>query len=130
MGDPETEVVLPRLENDLVDLFIKMHQSNLNEAHISHSSKHACTVVCVSGGYPEKYNNGMAITGINQISDSTIYHAGTKNVEETLVTNGGRVFAITSLADSLQEAVDTSKKNASVINYQGKYFRTDIGYEF
>jgi phosphoribosylamine---glycine ligase len=130
MGDPETEVVMPRLENDLVELFLHTHKNTLHLVNIQHSMKHACTIVCVSGGYPGAYSNGFPITNLDKIKDSKIYHAGTKESSNQIVTNGGRVLAITSLAETLQEAVASSKKNASVIEYQGKYFRNDIGFEF
>jgi phosphoribosylamine---glycine ligase len=130
MGDPETEAVLPRLQNDLVELFINTHQHKLEEVEIQITKKHACTIVCVSGGYPSAYSNGFAITNLENISDSNVYHSGTKLANESIITNGGRVLAITTLADTLQEAIAISNKNASIISYQGKYFRTDIGYEF
>jgi phosphoribosylamine---glycine ligase len=130
MGDPETEAVLPRLENDLVQLLLHTHHHTLDTCSISISPKHTCTIVCVSGGYPVQHTNGMPISDLDSITNSTVYHAGTKVLDNQIVTNGGRVLAITSLANTLAEAIETSKKNASIINYQGKYFRTDIGYEF
>jgi phosphoribosylamine---glycine ligase len=130
MGDPETEAVLPRLENDLVELFIAMHKNKLNEIQIKHSAKHAATVVLVSGGYPENFDKGFEIKNLETIKDSFVYHAGTKLVHEKILTNGGRVLAITSLADNLQEALMLSKKNANVIDYVAKYYREDIGWEF
>jgi phosphoribosylamine--glycine ligase len=130
MGDPETEVVMPRLDNDLVELFLHTHKNTLHLVNIQHSLKHACTTVCVSGGYPGAYENGFSISNIDKIKDSKVYHAGTKESSNQIVTNGGRVLAITTLAETLQDAVATSKKNASVIEYQGKYFRNDIGFEF
>jgi phosphoribosylamine---glycine ligase len=130
MGDPETEAVLPRLENDLVELFIAMRQNKLNEIEIKHSTKHAATVVLVSGGYPENFDKGFEIKNLETVQESFVYHAGTKLVDDKIVTNGGRVLAITSLADSVQEALMLSKKNADVVDYEGKYYREDIGWEF
>ncbi len=130
MGDPETEVVLPRLENDLVALLLAMHNNTLDKVEVKHSAQHAATIVLVSGGYPETFEKGFAISNLENIKDSMVYHAGTKESAEVLVTNGGRVLAITSLADSISEALEMSNKNAAIINYEGKFFRKDIGWEF
>jgi phosphoribosylamine---glycine ligase len=130
LGDPETEVILPRLQSDLVDLFIHTHQQTLDAVIVQHHPQHACTVMCVSGGYPEAYENGMAISGLDGVIDAKVYHAGTAMQNGSVVTKGGRVLAITSLADTLAQAVDNSIKNAAKINFDRKYFRTDIGFEF
>jgi phosphoribosylamine---glycine ligase len=130
LGDPETEVILPRLQSDLVELFVHTHHQTLHTAAIQHSPQHACTVMCVSGGYPQSYTNGFAITGLDNVTNAKVYHAGTAQQGDTIVTNGGRVLAITSLADTLAQAVDNSIKNAAKINFDRKYFRTDIGFEF
>jgi phosphoribosylamine--glycine ligase len=131
MGDPETEVVLPRLENDLVDIFNKLHQGKLNEIICQHSSATAATIMLVSKGYPEEYQKGIEITQLDAVEGSQIFHAGTLQTDDgRIVTNGGRVVAITSFGDSLQQALDTSVLNAKKIQFEGKYFRTDIGWEF
>jgi phosphoribosylamine--glycine ligase len=131
MGDPETEVVLPRLENDLVDIFNKLHQGKLNEIICRHSSATAATIMLVSKGYPEEYQKGIEITQLDAVEGSQVFHAGTMQTDDgRIVTNGGRVVAITSVGDSLQQALDTSVLNAKKIQFEGKYFRTDIGWEF
>lgn len=130
MGDPETEVVMPRLETDLVELIVKMEEGKLNEVNIQHNPKAACTVMLVSEGYPGNYPKGKAMNGFDEISDSILFHAGTANKDNEIVTNGGRVLAITSYGENIKEALATSYKNALLIEYEGKYYRKDIGYEF
>ncbi len=129
MGDPETEVVLPRLKTDLVDLFVALHQGKLKETKVEFEEKAATTIMLVSGGYPEAYQKGKEISGVEGVQDSIIFHAGTKNNEEKIVTNGGRVIAITSMADKFQDALAISLKNAEQISFEGKYFRRDIGFD-
>ncbi len=130
MGDPETEVVLPRLQNDLLELFQKLYEGKLNEVECTHSTKAATTIMLVSKGYPESYEKGIEITNIETVEGSTVFHAGTKILHNTLVTNGGRVLAITSLGETIAEALALSNKNAGKIKFEGKYFRKDIGWEF
>jgi phosphoribosylamine---glycine ligase len=132
MGDPETEVVMPRLASDLVELFNHAAHQTLNETTIEHHPMHAATIMCVSGGYPQKYTNGYPINiPLSIPPQTTIYHAGTTlDKENNLITNGGRVLAITTLADDLATALNQSKALANDINFQDKYFRQDIGYEF
>ncbi|MBK7764545.1 MAG: phosphoribosylamine--glycine ligase [Bacteroidetes bacterium] len=130
MGDPETEVVMPRLESDLVESLAALKNQELNRFDCLHSDKHAATVMLVSKGYPEDYEKGKVIYGADEIKDSIVFHAGTKIQDEVLQTNGGRVIAITTLANSLQEALQTSKQNAERIQFEGKYYRKDIGWEF
>lgn len=130
MGDPETEVVIPRLENDLVELIILMREGKLNEAKAQFKQEAACTVMLVSEGYPESYAKGKVMSGFADVKDSMLLHAGTANKEGQIVTNGGRVLAITSLGSDIQEALARSYKNAEHIQYEGKYYRKDIGYEF
>jgi len=129
-GDPETEVVMPRLENDLVELILKMNEGKLNEVNIEHSAKAACTVMLVAEGYPGDYQKGKVMTGFDDASDSLLFHAGTKQNGEEIVSNGGRILAITSYGDTIQDALAQSYKNAEKINYEGKYYRKDIGFEF
>lgn len=130
MGDPETEVVMPRLQNDLVELLDLMKQGQLNEATAMHDSRAACTVMLVSEGYPGSYPKGRIMQGFEQTEDSLLFHAGTAQKDNDIVTNGGRVIAITSYGKTIQDALATSYKNAAIINYDGKYYRKDIGYEF
>lgn len=130
MGDPETEVVMPRLNNDLVEMFVHVANQTLDTITCQHLNQHAATVMLVSGGYPEDYAKGKVIEGLNQLSGSIIFHAGTKSEQTNVVSNGGRVLAVTSLASNLADAVEQSKLNASKITFEGKYYRSDIGYEF
>lgn len=130
MGDPETEVVIPRLENDLVELIVLMHDGKLNEATAQYSTQAAATVMLVSAGYPDAYEKGKVMTGFEAVKDSMLLHAGTANKDGNIVTNGGRVIAITSMGSNIGEALKTSYKNAELIQYEGKYYRKDIGYEF
>ena len=129
-GDPETEVVMPRLENDLVDLILRMNEGKLNEVTIEHSATAACTVMLVAEGYPGDYQKGKVMTGFDEASDSLLFHAGTKQNGEEVVSNGGRILAITSYGDTIQDALAQSYKNAEKINFEGKYYRKDIGFEF
>ena len=135
MGDPETEVVIPRLKNDLLELFISVHDGTLKNQNILFDERSCATVVAVSGGYPGEYKKNVQIQFDNsiipQFGNSIAFHAGTKiNEAGNLVTNGGRVFAITSFGNNLSEAVDSSKKILEQIHFDGMYYRKDIGYEF
>ena len=134
MGDPETEVVMPRLQTDLVALFAAMHNGTLADTNISFNEKSFATVVAVSGGYPGEYKKNLQINGIANVqmrNDSIIFHAGTKlNEEKNIVTNGGRVLAVTSSGKNISEAVNESKKILEQISFEGMNFRKDIGYEF
>jgi phosphoribosylamine---glycine ligase len=132
MGDPETEVVLPRLKNDLVELVLAAAGKKLNKIKIEIDDRAAATVVAVSGGYPNEYEKGIAITGLDNVTDkeSMLFHCGTKEQGDKTVTNGGRVFCITSYGDSVKNAVDKSKAAMQKISFEGMYYRRDIGYEF
>lgn len=128
MGDPETEVVLPRIESDLMDLFEGMAHGTLDKKELKITDRTATTVVCVSGGYPESYPKGFEITGLGENTDrSIVFHAGTALKEGKTVTSGGRVLAVTSLGASIEEALEGSYARIGQIDYQGKYFRRDIG---
>ncbi len=129
MGDPETEVVMPRLENDLVEMVLKMNEQKLNEVTVSHNPKAAVTVMLVSKGYPGDYEKGKLIGGLEKVSDSILFHAGTTE-KDGLNTSGGRVIAVTSYGDDLKSALQTSYRNAEQIQFEGKSFRKDIGFEF
>jgi len=132
MGDPETEVVLPRLKNDLVALFRAVSAQALRECRIEQEPRTACTIVAVSGGYPGSYEKGLPITGLDQPlpEDSLIFHAGTRIEKDEVVTNGGRVLCVTSFADTVYEAVDRSRDILEKIYFEGIYYRRDIGFEF
>jgi phosphoribosylamine---glycine ligase len=128
MGDPETEVVMPRLKSDLVELFEKVGAMKLNEAaDIQEDTRSATTIMLVSGGYPGDYPKGFEITGFEKTSDCLLFHAGTKQENEKILTNGGRILAITAFGDTLAEALVLANKNAEQIHFQGKNYRKDIG---
>ncbi|WP_118950250.1 phosphoribosylamine--glycine ligase [Taibaiella helva] len=130
MGDPETEVVMPRLDSDLVDLICAMNDNKLDQVKVQHSDKAACTVMLVSEGYPGDYAKGKVMSGLDQAGGSLLFHAGTALKEDEVVTSGGRVLAITSYGTDLKEALAQSYLNAGKINFEGKQYRKDIGYEF
>jgi len=129
MGDPETEVVLPRIESDLFELFEGVANQNLNEKSFSVTDKTATTVMLVSGGYPEAYEKNKEITGFDNLEKSTVYHAGTNINEGEVVTSGGRVMAITSLGDSIEEALEKSYQSIDAIHFDKMNYRKDIGFD-
>ena len=141
MGDPETEVVLIRLENDLVELLVAMDQEKLDEQEIKVEKNNAVTIVAVSGGYPEEYKKGLPVNllylenpearkHIDNGEGAIVFHAGTKILGDQIVTNGGRVFAVSAMAEGLGDAIELSKAILEQIYFDGIYFRGDIGYEF
>ncbi|MDR0738074.1 MAG: phosphoribosylamine--glycine ligase [Prevotellaceae bacterium] len=127
LGDPETEAVMPRLDGDLIELFEGVSQHTLHEKTCKINDRTALTVVCVSEGYPEAYRKGMEITGLDSVTGSLVFQSGTAMQDGQLVTAGGRVLAVTSLGNSIDEARETSYANMKHIKYNGKYHRTDIG---
>ncbi|GAA4068472.1 phosphoribosylamine--glycine ligase [Flavobacterium cheonanense] len=127
MGDPETEVVIPRLKSDLVELFQAVGNQTLNEVSLEIDERSATTIMVVSGGYPEDYGKGFEISGLENIEDSIAFHAGTKLENGKVVTNGGRVIAITSFGESFQEAIKKSYQNIDKLHFDKMYFRKDIG---
>ncbi len=129
MGDPETEVVIPRIEDDIVPLFLDAAQKTLQYQELKTTRFSATTVMMVSGGYPGDFEKHKAISGLDQVTSSMIFHAGTGIKDSALVTSGGRVLAITTLGADFRAAVKTSLANASIINFEGKYYRTDIGFD-
>ncbi len=130
MGDPETEVVMPRIKSDLLDLLEGVATGTLESRELEIDSRYAVTVMMVSAGYPGSYEKGKAITGIESIENSIIFHAGTKVAENgNLVTSGGRVMAVTSYGNSKDEALRQSFENIARIDFEGKYFRHDIGFD-
>ena len=132
MGDPETEVVMPRLKNDLVELMLATARQELDRQVIELDDRVACTVMAVSGGYPGDYEKGKKISGLEQATgaDTLLFHAGTSEKNGEVLTNGGRVLCVTSYGNTVKQAVDASRKTLEGISYEGMYYRTDIGFEF
>lgn len=129
MGDPETEVVMPRLKSDILDLFEGVATNTLSECDVQFEDRSACTVMMVSGGYPDKYEKGKVIQGINSVSESIVFHAGTTNDGPVIYSNGGRVLAITSYGRNLEAAIERSYSSIEKINFDKAYFRKDIGFD-
>jgi phosphoribosylamine---glycine ligase len=129
MGDPETEVVIPRLKSDLVELFQAVGNQTLNEVSIEIDERSATTIMVVSGGYPEDYEKGFEISGLENIEDSIAFHAGTTLKDGKVITNGGRVIAVTSFGESFQEAIKKSYQNINKLHFDKMYFRKDIGFD-
>lgn len=134
MGDPETEVVMPRLKNDLVKLFLSVGEQTLDRQTVQADERTCCTIVAVSGGYPGSYQKGLPITGLDNApagkGDTIVFHAGTRTDGDAVVTNGGRVLCVSSFAEIVYEAVERSRDVLEKINFEGIYYRRDIGYEF
>ena len=129
MGDPETESVMLRLNNDLVELFEATFAGTLGEQKIEKDPRFAVSVMLVAGGYPGDYEKGKVMTGFEEVTDSILFHAGTTVKDGNVVTNGGRVIAVSSYGKDKAEALAMSFKNAQKISYEGKYFRSDIGFD-
>jgi len=127
MGDPEAEVVIPRIKSDLLDLMVGVADGSLAEKELLIDERTACTVMLVSGGYPEAYEKGKMISGTDLVDGSVLFHAGTKLEKEELFTSGGRVIAVSSFADDMDTALESSFENAKKIQFEGKYYRRDIG---
>ena len=131
MGDPETEVVIPRIKSDLVELLQATAQQKLDSVHLETDPRFATTIVAVSGGYPNEHETGFVISGLNLAEeDSLIFYAGAKKDGNKVVTAGGRVVCATALANDLPEALERSRELVEAIHFEGKYFRKDIGFEF
>ena len=128
MGDPETEVVMPRIKSDLVELMAKAAAGNLGDTPLEVDPRTAVTVMMVSGGYPGSYRKGLEITGLEKVTETIPFHAGTKlDADGRLLTSGGRVIALTSYGDSIPDALARSYAAASQVEFADSYFRRDIG---
>jgi phosphoribosylamine--glycine ligase len=129
MGDPETEVVIPRIQSDLVAVFQAVAEQKLDEIALEIDPRSATTVMLVSGGYPEDYTKGMPISGLNAVTDSLVFHAGTALKDDQVVSNGGRVLAVTSYGNGFQEALKKSYQNIDKLHFDTMYYRKDIGFD-
>jgi len=129
LGDPETEVVIPRIKSDLVEILDSLGSKTLDKQTIEIIPETVCTVMAVSGGYPEAYEKGKEITGIENITESIVYHAGTKNEGDKIVTNGGRVIAMSSFGSTKKEALEKSYASLTKLNFDKMYYRKDIGFD-
>jgi phosphoribosylamine--glycine ligase len=129
LGDPETEVVIPRIQSDLVAIFQAVAEQKLNEIDLIIDPRTATTVMLVSGGYPEDYTKGMPISGLETVTDSLVFHAGTAHKDGQVVSNGGRVLAVTSYGNDFQEALKKSYQNIEKLHFDTMYYRKDIGFD-
>jgi phosphoribosylamine--glycine ligase len=129
MGDPETEVVLPRIKTDLVAVLEATAKQTLNTIDLELDERAATTVMVVSGGYPEAYEKGKIISGIENIQDSIVFHAGTASKDGKVLSNGGRVIAVTSLDIDYKKAIKKSYQNIEKLHFDTMYYRTDIGFD-
>jgi phosphoribosylamine--glycine ligase len=129
MGDPETEVVIPRVKSDLVEIFNAVAKGTLENTAFEIDERSAATIMLVSGGYPEDYEKGKVITGLDKVEGSIAFHAGTKLENDTVVTNGGRVIAVTSYGADFNEAIKKSYQNIDKLNFDKMNFRKDIGFD-
>ena len=129
MGDPETEVVMPRLQSDLVAIFKAVAEQQLDTITLEIDPRSATTIMVVSGGYPEGYEKGKTISGLEAVEDSIVFHAGTTWQEGQVVSHGGRVLAVTSYGETYQEAIKKSYQNIAKLHFDKMYYRTDIGFD-
>lgn len=127
MGDPEAEVVLPRIKSDMIDLLEATWNEELDDFDMQIDNRYASAIILASGGYPGKYEKGKSISGVDDVNESIVFHAGTKLINNEMQTNGGRVMAITGLGNTLQDALLKAYQDADKISFDGKYFRKDIG---
>lgn len=129
MGDPESEVVIPLIKSDLLDLFISVTTETLDQKQLEIDNRCAATIMMVSGGYPEAYEKGKIITGLDTVTDSIVFHAGTSTLDGQVISSGGRVLSVTSYGNSIEEALGTSYKNIEKIDFDKSYYRKDIGFD-
>ena len=129
MGDPESEVVIPLIKSDLLDLFISVTTETLDQKQLEIDNRCAATIMMVSGGYPEAYEKGKIITGLDTVTDSIVFHSGTSTLDGQVISSGGRVLSVTSYGNSIEEALETSYKNIEKIDFDKSYYRKDIGFD-
>ena len=129
LGDPETEAILPRIESDLLEIFLRLKSSELQTSNLKVSDLFSSTVMTVSKGYPEKYEKGKIVNGLDFKNESFVFHSGTKIEGQNIVTSGGRVIAVTSMDKDLKIALEKSYNTISKIDFDGKTFRNDIGFD-
>ena len=129
MGDPETEVVLPRIQTDLLELLEATSRGTLDQINLEVTSESAATIMAVSGGYPEAYEKGKSISGLDQVDQGVVFHAGTALDARSVVTSGGRVLAVTSLDEDFRQAIKKSYQTLSKISFDKMYYRKDIGFD-
>ena len=129
MGDPETEVVFPRIQSDILELFLSLETEQFPLLELKIDSRYASTIMLVSGGYPKAYEKNIPIAGLDDVSQSIVFHAGTKHLNNKIVTNGGRVLAITSFGDTINIATEKSYEQIQKISFEGMYCRKDIGFD-
>jgi phosphoribosylamine---glycine ligase len=129
MGDPETEAVMPRIKSDLVELFTAVANGKLSAFKLETDSRTVTTIMLVSGGYPGNYENGKEIVNFDKVTKSMLFHAGTKSENGKVLTNGGRVLAISSYGSNIKDALMLSNEYAAIIDFEGKYYRKDIGFD-
>jgi phosphoribosylamine--glycine ligase len=127
LGDPETQAILPRLKSDLLDLFEGIATGTLSERHVDVDDRTAVTIVLASAGYPGDYEKGKPITGVEQVRDAYVFHAGTRTKNDALVTDGGRVLSVTGIGKDLESAIASAYRAADAIHFEGRYRRDDIG---
>jgi phosphoribosylamine--glycine ligase len=129
MGDPETEAVLPRINTDLMEIFIAIKNQTLNTINLEINPQTATTVMLVSGGYPEAYEKGKIISGLENVKDALVFHAGAKHNNDEVVTSGGRVMAVTAFGADYKNALEKAYTEVSKINFEGMNFRKDLGFD-
>jgi phosphoribosylamine--glycine ligase len=129
LGDPETEVVLPRIKNDLLEIFRAVANRSLDTVELEIDERSASTVMTVSGGYPESYEKGKLIRGLENISSAIPFHAGTTLKNGEVLTNGGRVLALTAFGSDYKQALENAYRNVKEINFEGMYYRRDLGFD-
>lgn len=129
LGDPESEVIIPRIKSDLFDIVEGVAKGDLDKRTVEIDPRFVTTVMAVSGGYPGDYPKGKQISGLNEVRDSVVFHAGTQKKDNEIVTSGGRVLAVTSWGSTIKEALITSYRNLSLIKFEGIYYRNDIGFD-
>ena len=129
MGDPETQVVLPRIKNDFLEILLSIENQDLDNLELEIDTNHFANIVLASEGYPSSYKKGFKISGLDDVKDSLIFHAGTSLNENKIITNGGRVLSVVSSSSSFKKAIEKSYESIEKIGFTGKTFRKDIGFD-